>query len=334
MAGSALRSARRRRGAVSGCAARVPCVLPAPADDRERRALVLGRRVARRSRVRRAVRHRRRQQRVADDRRDRLPHRDAGGPDVARGVQSLVPRVGSQPAGDRRSLRRRRRRARRRQHRSALPGDRGLGSGRFLRLHRRDPAGPDHDPGRGLHPQPRTGAEGTETDPCPGLEVHVLRHDSRRRRGHHADRAARVDARRLDPLRRGEPLRPVDRRRGLRRDGRHVLHPGVAGSVRRAAGCPLRAGPAVRPRRRRSRRCGGSPASGTDRFDRSADAHSIGSGFFDAAKAKTARNPEAGNVPITIGGLPIRNLLSFQYASRYSLNGGALHCDDMRAGCP
>jgi dienelactone hydrolase len=75
-------------------------------------------------------------------------------------------------------------------------------------------------------------------------------------------------------------------------------------------------------------------ASGTDRFDRSADAHSIGSGFFDADTAKKAGNPEAGNVPITIGGLPIRNLLSFQYASRYSLNGGALHCDDMRAGCP
>ena len=75
-------------------------------------------------------------------------------------------------------------------------------------------------------------------------------------------------------------------------------------------------------------------ASGTDRFDRSADAHSIGSGFFDTAKAKNARNAEVGNVPITIGGLPIRNLLSFQYASRYSLDGGALHCDDMRAGCP
>ncbi len=74
-------------------------------------------------------------------------------------------------------------------------------------------------------------------------------------------------------------------------------------------------------------------ASGTDRFDRSADAHSIGSGFFDADKAKKARNPEAGNVPITIGGLPIRNLLSFQFDSRYSLNGGALHCEDMRAGC-
>ena len=75
-------------------------------------------------------------------------------------------------------------------------------------------------------------------------------------------------------------------------------------------------------------------ASGTDRFDRSADVHSIGAGFFDAAKAKKAGNPEAGNVPITIGGLPIRNLLSFEYESRYFLNGGALHCEDMRAGCP
>jgi dienelactone hydrolase len=74
-------------------------------------------------------------------------------------------------------------------------------------------------------------------------------------------------------------------------------------------------------------------ASGTDRFDRSADVHSIGSGFFDADKAKKARNPEAGNVPITIGGLPIGNLLSFEYDSRYFLNGGGLHCQNMRAGC-
>ena len=72
-------------------------------------------------------------------------------------------------------------------------------------------------------------------------------------------------------------------------------------------------------------------ASGTDRFDRSVDKYSIGSGFFDADKA--TRNDEAGNVPITIGGLPIRNLLSFQYDSRYFLNGGKLECDDMRAGC-
>jgi hypothetical protein len=74
-------------------------------------------------------------------------------------------------------------------------------------------------------------------------------------------------------------------------------------------------------------------AKGTDRFDRSADVHSIGSGFFDAHKAKQTLNPEAGNVPITIGGLPIRNLLSIEYDSRYFLNRGALHCDNMRAGC-
>ena len=49
-------------------------------------------------------------------------------------------------------------------------------------------------------------------------------------------------------------------------------------------------------------------ASGTDRFDRSVDRYSIGSGFFDSNKAKR-NDPEAGNVPITIGGLPIRNLL-------------------------
>ena len=74
-------------------------------------------------------------------------------------------------------------------------------------------------------------------------------------------------------------------------------------------------------------------ASGTDRFDRSADRYSIGVGFFDADAAERAGNLEAGNVPITIGGLRIRNLLSFQYDSKYSLDGGALQCEDMRAGC-
>ncbi len=73
-------------------------------------------------------------------------------------------------------------------------------------------------------------------------------------------------------------------------------------------------------------------ASGTDRFDRSADVHSIGSGLYDADKAK-AKQPESGNVPIRIGGLPVRNLLSFQYDTRYFLNDGARVCDDMRAGC-
>ena len=81
-------------------------------------------------------------------------------------------------------------------------------------------------------------------------------------------------------------------------------------------------------------RCGASPqaaptaSTGLPTCTRSAP------GFFDAAEAKKGKTSEAGNVPITIGGLPIRNLLSFQYDSRYSLNGGARHCDDMRAGCP
>jgi hypothetical protein len=74
-------------------------------------------------------------------------------------------------------------------------------------------------------------------------------------------------------------------------------------------------------------------ASGTDRFDRSADAHSIGAGFYEARKADKAQRPEAGNVPIRIGGIPVRNLLSFQYDTRYFLDGGAQSCDDVRAGC-
>jgi dienelactone hydrolase len=74
-------------------------------------------------------------------------------------------------------------------------------------------------------------------------------------------------------------------------------------------------------------------ASGTDCFDSSADEHSIGAGFFDPDEARRTGNVEAGNVPIEIGGLPIRNLLSFQFESRYFLDGGALRCADMRAGC-
>ena len=74
-------------------------------------------------------------------------------------------------------------------------------------------------------------------------------------------------------------------------------------------------------------------ASGTDRFDRSADLYSIGAGAFDEEKARQAGNDEAGNVPITINGLRVGNLLSFQYDSKYVLNGGALKCSDMRSGC-
>jgi dienelactone hydrolase len=74
-------------------------------------------------------------------------------------------------------------------------------------------------------------------------------------------------------------------------------------------------------------------ARGTDRFDRSVDRFSIGAGFFDAAKAAKGRTDEAGNVPVTIGGVPVRNLLSFLYPSRYFLRGGASECDDLRVGC-
>jgi hypothetical protein len=74
-------------------------------------------------------------------------------------------------------------------------------------------------------------------------------------------------------------------------------------------------------------------ASGTRRFDRS-DVHSIGAGFFDQARAERAGNDEAGNVPIRLRGIPIRDLLSFHHPSRYFLDSGALRCDDMRAGCP
>jgi len=38
-------------------------------------------------------------------------------------------------------------------------------------------------------------------------------------------------------------------------------------------------------------------------------------------------------VPVTIGGMRVRNLLSFEYPSRYFLDGGRLQCDDVRAGC-
>lgn len=74
-------------------------------------------------------------------------------------------------------------------------------------------------------------------------------------------------------------------------------------------------------------------ASGRDRFDRSVDKYSIGSGFFDAAKARRRGDPEAGNVPITIAGERIRNLLSFEYPTRYAFDGGKRRCDDVRAGC-
>jgi hypothetical protein len=70
-------------------------------------------------------------------------------------------------------------------------------------------------------------------------------------------------------------------------------------------------------------------------FDSSSDRHSIGAGIFDAQKAASdPTNPFAGNVPYKIAGKCAANLLSFYYASAYSLKGGSLQSSDMRArGC-
>ncbi len=69
------------------------------------------------------------------------------------------------------------------------------------------------------------------------------------------------------------------------------------------------------------------------KFDPFSDKHQIGAGFFDALKAQRAGDVEGGNVPITIGGLNVRNLLSWWYPSRFSFDVGELACDDVRAGC-
>jgi hypothetical protein len=84
----------------------------------------------------------------------------------------------------------------------------------------------------------------------------------------------------------------------------------------------------------------GNPAIAADslrrltavQFDDSADRHSIGVGLYDETKA-VAGDPTSGNVPITIAGTPVRNLLSLLYPSSYFLDGGKTRCDDMRAGC-
>jgi hypothetical protein len=59
-------------------------------------------------------------------------------------------------------------------------------------------------------------------------------------------------------------------------------------------------------------------------FDGSADASAIDMGTFD---------PEAGNVPVTIAGLPVADRLSFYRTSGYWLGRGrALQCEDLRSG--
>lgn len=62
------------------------------------------------------------------------------------------------------------------------------------------------------------------------------------------------------------------------------------------------------------------------RFDDSGDVHNISGGVFDPATAS--------NLPAMIAGQPVADRLSFEFRSKYFLNGGDLQCGDMRTGCP
>src|SRR4051794_14722432 len=61
------------------------------------------------------------------------------------------------------------------------------------------------------------------------------------------------------------------------------------------------------------------------KFDDSGDVHNISGGVWDPQANK--------NVPAFIAGQPVADRLSFHFRSAYWLDGGALACEDMRAGC-
>jgi hypothetical protein len=60
-------------------------------------------------------------------------------------------------------------------------------------------------------------------------------------------------------------------------------------------------------------------------FDDSGDVHSISGGVFDPATVS--------NRPALIAGQPVADRLSFEFRSKYFLDGGGRRCNDMRAGC-
>jgi dienelactone hydrolase len=74
------------------------------------------------------------------------------------------------------------------------------------------------------------------------------------------------------------------------------------------------------------------------KFDRSADTDSIGAGLYDPQAALAdPTDSTAGNVPYTIDGISIPDVVSFYYMSQYTLTsqrGKKVTCHDMRAGCP
>ena len=252
---------------------------------------------------------------------DRLLHSHACVPDLPRGVQSLVQGVGPHPSGNRRSLRRR-----------GVALNVGNSDPRFDAIVAWDPASSASL--TGVTPRTPTMIQVADytlaEGPVPRTQRPIPAEGSKYT-FYDTIRAAGVDVMQISPhasthldwthFAAANPFGPsIDH--GLY--GEMVATYYTLAWLDRYVAMSAKAKDALRR----------LTASGTDRFDRSADVHSIGAGFSDAEKARRAGNPEAGNVPITIGGLPIRNLLSFQYDSRYFLKGGALHCEDMRARCP
>ena len=147
--------------------------------------------------------------------------------------------------------------------------------------------------------------------------LHVLRNPARRRRGRDAGGDPGGDPHRLGAPRR----RHVQHVRG---DGRELLRarvvrPATSGERTDASRGARRPAPSHGDRRVRWIR------------RRALDRHRVlrsGPGRARAARA------EAGNVPITIEGLPVCNRISFYYPTRYFLDGGSLHHEDLRAACP
>ena len=77
-----------------------------------------------------------------------------------------------------------------------------------------------------------------------------------------------------------------------------------------------------------------------ERFDASADVHNISQGVFDPVKALAAGDPDGGNVPYRIAGLPVADRLSFYFRSKCfitvppGMGGPRVTSDDMRGeGC-
>ena len=154
--------------------------------------MVLGGRGARRGRLRRDIRHRRRQQHPADDRRDRLLRGDSRAPTPRGEFNPWHERLDRHRWGSSVT------RAPRASHSMSGTSIRGIDAivawdPAVPQPRGRDTARSDDDPGRRLQPPRRARAARREARGARPTGVHLLRHDSRRRRRCHAGRAAGDD---------------------------------------------------------------------------------------------------------------------------------------------